>query len=441
MLNSTIAALATAPGQGGIAIIRISGPEAKMILRQVFFPKQKDFAWQSHQLVYGDLMENGQVLDSCMAVFMLAPKTYTREDVAEIHLHGGEYIVRRALHVLFQKGARPAAAGEFTKRAFLNGRIDLSSAEAVMQLIAATGERARQAAVRQLHGGAFEFVHHIQQTLLQMMAQVAAVIDFPDEVEEEAERETLLRQTDLCIGELLSACDERRARILDKGMEITLFGKPNAGKSSLFNALLMEERAIVTAVPGTTRDVLQGSVLLGGIRVNFSDTAGVREQTDEVETIGVARAMKSMEQADLTLVVLDGTTPLDREEAQLIRLTENKPRLLLQSKLDLAVCPKVDGVMMFSAVTGQGMEQVKNAILQAARVADDGGLTLMRHIHLAKEAAEHLQDAKMAFEGEAPVDLGAVHLQSALTTLGRITGEQVDEKLLDTVFSTFCVGK
>lgn len=437
----TIAALATPAGKGGIAIIRISGPAAEETLRAVFIPKGREHAWDSHYLMYGHAHDGGETLDECMAVLMRAPRSYTMEDVAELHLHGGEFIAQRVLKLLYSMGVSPAGPGEFTRRAFMNGRIDLSRAEAVMRQIGAMGEQASRAAVRQLEGGAFQFVHAIASEVTGLLSYIEAVLDFPDEVEDSEARGALAEKA-LRVAETLEKnCDIRSARYLDTGIEATIYGLPNVGKSSLFNALLMEDRAIVTDIPGTTRDVLRGSVLLHGLRVNLSDTAGVHEQSDVVEAIGVERAINAMQQADLLLVVIDGSAPLSREARALLKQTEGKKRILLESKRDLGRVDGLEGAISFSANTGEGIEDIKRAIVQAADIQGDNQLTLERHIRLGLDAAAALREGAAALENGVDIDLCAVHLHEALGLLGQITGENVDENLLDAVFSGFCVGK
>ncbi|MEZ7873098.1 MAG: tRNA uridine-5-carboxymethylaminomethyl(34) synthesis GTPase MnmE, partial [Eubacteriales bacterium] len=299
MDNTTIAAVATPPGKGGIAIIRISGPQAEELLRAVFTPQSNTQNFQSHLMMYGHAGHEGRVIDECMAVMMKAPRSYTREDVAEIHLHGGEYVTGKLLSALWALGAVPAEPGEFTKRAFLNGRVDLSRAEAVMQLIEAAGERSARAAVRDLQGGASAFIRSAQEELTGILSGIAAALDYPEEISQEEAAGDLLPRVRRLAEHLLSACDERAARILDQGLEVVIVGRPNVGKSSLLNILLGEERAIVTDEAGTTRDIVRGSTMLGGVRVNFSDTAGIRDSNQKAEKIGIDLAKQRLSSADL----------------------------------------------------------------------------------------------------------------------------------------------
>lgn len=441
MQTRTIAALATPPGRGGIAIVRVSGPMAEEALRALFRPADGREGYQSHLLRFGRVVVDGQVLDEAMAVLMRAPRSYTREDVAEFHLHGGEYVVSRLLEGLWALGVAPAEAGEFTRRAFLSGRVDLSQAEAVMQLIGATGERAARAAVRALGGGSSGFVRQAQEELLDILSGVAAALDFPEEVEEAEAVSRLLPAMRALTDRLLQACDERGARILEEGLEVAIVGKPNVGKSSLLNLLLDEERAIVTDEAGTTRDIVRGSIYINGLRVNLSDTAGIRDSGQRAEAIGIARARAAAEKADLVLAVLDSSGGLSEEDDKVLDLIRPYPHVLILNKDDLGARPGLPEGIRISAVTGEGLDELRAAIAAAAGQPGEGALTNARHMALSREAAASLRQAAQALEQGQALDLIAVDLHQALYHLGRITGEQVDEALLDRVFSRFCVGK
>ena len=439
--KDTIAALATAQGEGGIAIVRISGDKAESCLKTLFQPA---VAFESHRMYYGHLVQDGQVLDECMAVLMRAPRSYTREDVAEIHLHGGSFVAGSVLKALYALGVRPAAAGEFTKRAFLNGRIDLSRAEAVMALISAEGSRAARAAVRQLSGGVSSFIQTAQEKLLMLLSGVAAAIDYPEEITfEEAAGEMTEGALSLA-DELEKACDERGARIARSGLEVVLCGCPNVGKSSLLNALSREEVAIVTDIPGTTRDILRSDMLLSGLKVRFVDTAGLRQNTDTIETIGVEKAKKAVASADVAVVVLDASRPLQAQDEALLQDTQDMPRIIVLNKWDLPHAlhaEDFDNAVCVSAAKGEGLQALEEKIVSFGAGAGESELTQERHMALAREAAAALRRAAQACEEGEAVDVAAVELNEALHVLGRITGDQVDDKLLDDVFSRFCVGK
>lgn len=439
--NTTIAALATPPGSGGIAIVRISGPQAEDLLRAVFRPAGNKDGFDSHVMSYGHVMCEGKPFDECMAVLMRAPRTYTREDVAEVHVHGGDWSAQTLLNTLFKLGAIPAEPGEFTRRAFLNGRIDLSRAEAVMQMIAATGDRAGRAALHGLQGGASAFIRRAQEELLSILSGVAAALDYPEEVDEEEATTALAQRSRALSDSLLAACDERAARILDSGLEVVISGKPNVGKSSLLNTLLGEERAIVTDEAGTTRDVVRASAMLGGVRVNFSDTAGIRQSDQRVEKIGIERARQAMRTADLVLVVLDQGIAPDDEDREILQLASTRPHLVVLNKSDLPPAAEQPQGILISARTGEGLDTLRDAIIQHAGLAGEGDLHLARHMRLARKAAEALQEGAAAMQAGEALDLCAVHLHEALYALGEVTGDQVTEDLLDRVFADFCVGK
>ena len=440
-MHDTIAALATAPGQAGIAIVRVSGTDAEKALRALFFPYQKNCPFESHKLYLGRVMENGRQIDECMAVLMRAPKSYTREDVAEFQLHGGAWAASATLKALSDLGVRSAEPGEFTLRAFLNGRVDLSEAESVMRLIHSSGKRAAQAALRQLNGGASSFIAEAQKTLVEMLSSLEAAIDYPDEVEEQETAQTLAEKARALAKKLLSACDERSARMLEDGMNVVLCGSPNAGKSTLLNALLEEERAIVTDIPGTTRDIVRGAIQLDGMRVNLLDTAGVREGADAVEQIGVDRALNAVKQADLVLLLIDPSMENAVDE-RLNALIAERPHLILYTKADLTEKISVSGdALSISAKTGMGMDELKKRIAAFGAGLGEAPLTERRHMELARSAAQTLLCAADTFENGAPLEFGAVDLHEALDTLAAVTGERVDEKLLDDIFSRFCVGK
>ena len=447
MNTSTIAAIATAPGQGGVAIVRLSGPGAENILMRIFRPAKKGML-QSHLLTYGHVMDGESAMDECMAVLMRAPRSYTREDVAELQLHGGGYIAQRVLALCLQHGAELAAPGEFTRRAFLNGRIDLSQAEAVMNLIAAQGAQSHRAAMRQLQGGASGFIRKAADKLYDIQAGVAACIDYPEEIEESEAAADMIPRTLALAAEIDAACDERAARILQSGLRVALCGQPNVGKSSLLNALLGEERAIVTPIPGTTRDMVQGDLTLGGSVIHLTDTAGLHDTDDPVEQLGVARARRAMEEADLVLAVFDQSRPLDADDRALLSALQGRSVLLVLNKGDLPpvvsageVTVLLDApVLTVSAAEESTLGPLKIYLAEQAAVSDHLALTQPRHVEAARRAARHLRQAADAAR-TLSVDMAGIDLQSAQLALAEITGDEVEERLLDRVFGMFCVGK
>lgn len=450
MRNDTIAAIATAPGNGGISIIRISGPEAENILCRVFKPAGgiTQTPFESHRMLYGRLTDGSETIDECMAVLMRAPKSYTREDVAEIHLHGGDFVVRCGLELLLREGARLAEAGEFTRRAFLNGRIDLSQAEAVMDLISAQGEQAHRAAIRQMDGGAASFIRPLSDRLYELQAGLAACIDYPEEISDEEGAGMLRQGLEELLHKLDESIDEHTSRLLHRGLQTAIIGRPNVGKSSLLNALLEEERAIVTSVPGTTRDTIRGEMILNGIRIELTDTAGIRETEDPVERIGVERSESAWKNADLTILVLDGSSKLTKEDSRLLKgLTGNA--VIVINKADLPQVLSADDIrdiqpaakqITISAKKPETLQPLKDELKRQASVSDQTALTQPRQLDAAKRAAAHLKDALGTVENYTP-DMAATDLQAAQEALSEITGDKADEKLLDRIFSQFCVGK
>ena len=446
--GDTIAAQATPPGNGAIAIVRLSGPCAGEILSRVFRPRSG--ALVPRMLHFGRIVDGETALDEAMAVLLPGPASYTREDVAELHVHGSQALVQRILGLLLRAGARPAQPGEFTYRAFVGGRIDLSQAEGVMRMVRADSERAMRGALRQMSGGVSDFVRAARAEITEMLADVAAAIDFPDEVEEEETAQSLSARCLALAQRLRAAVRPECGRLEDEGLRVALCGRPNAGKSSLLNALLGEDRAIVTAVPGTTRDVLSEKTQIEGLSVILSDTAGLRETDDPVERIGVARAEQTLAQADLRLLVLDASRPLEAEDVALARRVE--PQLIVLSKEDLpprltreAVAEALGEAptITVSAHTGEGMDGLRRAILGFAPEIDTGsaGITQQRHAGAALAACEALEAARTALAEGLGTETAALDLSCALEALGEITGETLREDVIDRIFEKFCVGK
>ncbi len=450
MERDTIAAIATPPGEGGIGIIRISGPEAERILMSLFFPggqKAKEPP-ESHRMTWGHLIDGGEIIDECMAVLMRAPRSYTREDVAEIQLHGGTWGLNRALACCLRQGARLAEPGEFTRRAFINGRIDLSQAEAVMSVISARGDQAHRAAVRQLEGGSAAYIRPLSDRLYDLQAGLAACIDYPEEISDEEGAGALQEGLKELIDKLEDAVDEHTSRLLDQGLQVAFIGRPNVGKSSLLNGLLGEEQAIVTEIPGTTRDLVHGELMLGGVRIRLTDTAGIRATDDPVERIGVERSEKAWKDADLPLLVLDGSEPLREEDLRLLESFSGDGAVVI-NKADLPrrVIPEtLSGIrkdltcLSASTREADGLAALRQYLREKSMVSDRVALTQPRHLAAARRAAEYLKDALHTLE-TCPPDLASTDLQSAQEALGEITGDRVDEALLDRIFASFCVGK
>ena len=447
--NDTIAAQATASGEGGIAIVRISGNNCEEILARVFRAKSGK-ALVNRVLTFGHVVDGDRIVDEAMAVLFRAPYSYTREDVAEIHCHGSDALVHRILLLLLNAGARMAQPGEFTCRAFLNGRIDLSQAEAVMRMIRAGSERAMTSAIRQMEGGVSSFVHAAREEIIALLAEIAAAIDFPDEIEETQTAQQIHARCCEIIAKLKASCDPRTGRIEDEGLRVVLCGRPNAGKSSLLNALIGGERAIVTDIPGTTRDTLTESMQVDGLKILLTDTAGLRETGDMVERIGVARAHKALSEADVRVLVLDSSCAVTQEDKEslcdlaphIVVLSKGDLKTVVSSEAALAEFPQAK-IVTVCAPMGEGLDALKKLLTSFAPKdgAESSMLSQARHVQAALRACESLEDAQRAIDDGMTLDMCAVDLSAALDALGEITGETMSEQVIGEVFARFCVGK
>ncbi len=455
MLNSrTIAAVSTPVGTGGIAVIRVSGADAVAAVDSVFRGAELANV-PSHTVHYGHIVNKaGQVIDEVLVTVMRAPRTFTREDVAEISTHGGSAVTRAVLDAVIAAGVYPAEPGEFTKRAFMNGRIDLSQAEAVIDIINASNEMARRSAVAQLGGGLSGEIGDIRASLVHLMARMQVLIDYPDEELEDIDLgdiENECRSAKERVKKLLETAD--RGRIIKEGIRTAIVGKPNVGKSSLLNRLMNEERAIVTDIAGTTRDVIEESVSVNGIPLLLSDTAGIRETDDTVERIGVERSKRYLDSADIVLVVLDAGKEPDEEDMAVLRASEGKNRIILLNKTDIydgaGLSPQLAGesaVIEISARTGAGTDELAAEIERLCRLdkleTENGAvITNMRHKAALAAAFEALESAEEAAAAGMPADIVSIDISAAAGSLGEITGETVSESVVNDIFHSFCVGK
>ncbi|WP_298820737.1 tRNA uridine-5-carboxymethylaminomethyl(34) synthesis GTPase MnmE [Chloroflexus sp.] len=453
-MSDTIAAIATPPGEGGIGIIRLSGPDAQPIALKIFRPARPG-RLRSHRVRYGHVIgPDGNVIDEALLTLMAAPHSFTREDVIEISCHGGALPVQLTLEAALAAGARLANPGEFTLRAFLNGRIDLSQAEATLDIIRAQTSVGLAVAQAQLGGWLAREVRAARAALLEPLAYVTALIDFPEEgIEPQAIAEPI-RQALATVERLLSSADQ--GIVIRNGARVALVGRPNVGKSSLLNALLRVERAIVTPIPGTTRDTLEETANLAGVPVVLIDTAGMRASTDPVEQIGVERAVAALASADLALLVLDAQQPLTAEDEAMLVATAEQPALIVWNKCDDPALPpppppphpKRVAVVACSARYGHGIDTLAQAIATALLGGAPpvaGAATHLvsnpRHRAALRRAAECLRAAQETLATNAALDLLAADLTGAANALGEITGETVGEDLLDVIFSRFCIGK
>lgn len=456
--SHTIAAISTPPGSGGIGIIRISGDEAFAVLQRIFKPHAADCAFVSHHLYYGHIVEpeSGRIIDEVLAVYMRAPHTYTREDVVEIHCHGSILVLQNVLELILAQGVALAVPGEFTKRAFFNGRIDLTQAEAVIDILAARTRKGIDLAQEQLSGALYQRIDVIRKSLAQMRAVIEVAIDFPDEDVEIVDHGHLMDQLQSEVVEplerLLKNVDQ--GKIYREGILVVIAGLPNVGKSSLLNTLLNEERALVTEIPGTTRDTIEECLDVHGVPVRLIDTAGIRDNAEKVEEMGIQRAKSLMNEADLVLFMLDGARQISDEDLKLYKAVSHKPMLIVVNKIDLN---QVDAhftdplqasapVVHISAGKQQGIDDLKDAIFRRVATGSDqweeqGCAPNIRHKQALLKAHAACLRVKEAFQSCITSDLIAVDLQECLDQLGDIVGETTTEDILDVIFEQFCLGK
>lgn len=454
-LDDTIVAISTPVGEGGIGIVRFSGPEAEMILEQVFSPAGHAVevpALESHRFYYGHAVDrdSGATIDEVLAVLMRAPRTYTRQDVAEIHCHGGIVPLRQTLKRVLRHGARLAEPGEFTLRAFLNGRIDLAQAEAVLDIVRAKTDVSLRVAMQQLDGGISAPVRAIRHRLVQALAHVEASLDFPDDEIPELDVAAVLQRAQQDLQELLQQADQ--GLVYREGVRTAIVGRPNVGKSSLLNALLRTSRAIVSPLPGTTRDTVEETLNLRGIPLCLVDTAGITDSTDLIEKLGIERSHQALQQADLVLLVLDGSEALQAEDRQIAELLRNHTVIVVVNKSDLAQVAKHHTIqpesphVVLSALTGEGLAALEDAIEHTVffgqvQTPELPAISNPRHSEVLSRALSQVAAAQHTLSNQGAADLLAVDLTAAASALGEITGETVSEDVLETIFASFCVGK
>lgn len=450
-LDDTIAAISTPLGEGGIGIVRLSGPESVAILEKIFH-RARGEGLESYRLHYGHIIDphTGEEVDEVLVSYMMAPHSYTRQDVVEINCHGGIVPLRRVLELVLRYGARLAHPGEMTSRAFLLGRIDLTQAEAVLDIVRAKTGAGLRAAVNQLGGWLSEEIRQVRAELVDVLAYLEATIDFEeDEIPERDISESLKRAREK-VEALLTSADQ--GIIYRQGVRVAIVGRPNVGKSSLLNALLKTSRAIVAPIPGTTRDTVEESCNLQGVPISLIDTAGIAEGKDLVERLGVERSHEALQRADLTLMVVDGSEPLQEEDREIASLLNGKPSLLVINKNDLPQVASIDGLLpqrrsiRLSALTGEGLAKLEEVILDTifsgkVVVSDAPLVTNPRHKQALQSALEHLSNVEGAHKEALPADFLAIDLHGAINDLGEITGETVTEDLLEVIFSQFCIGK
>jgi tRNA modification GTPase len=445
MYQDTIAAISTPPGEGGIGIVRLSGSQARSIARTLFWGQLAD-----RRLSYGHIIDpaTNEVVDEVLASFMAAPHTYTREDVVEINCHGGPAPLQRILQLTLRHGARLALPGEFTLRAFLNGRIDLAQAESVLDIVQARTEASLRLGVQGLQGRLSAPIKDIRERLLSVLAHFAARIDFPEDDVEPQEVITPLGEALDSLRKLIATAEA--GMVYRLGVRTAIVGRPNVGKSSLLNRLLRQDRSIVTPIPGTTRDTIEEVASIGGVPFILVDTAGIIHSKDMVESLGVERSRRAIEQADFVLALVDVSQPIAKADSETLELVGDKSSLVVANKCDLPHRAELSGlgsgVVLTSALTGQGIneleEQMVSAVLGGKVIVSDAPLVSNpRHRGALERAASSLDHALQAIDTGMPDDFVTIDLTAALTDLGEITGETVHEDLLEAIFRNFCIGK
>lgn len=447
MQNDTIAAVSTPQGLGGIAIVRLSGPEAVAIADRVFVSAtgKTVAATPTHRILYGHIKMGEETVDEVLLMLMRGPKTFTREDVVEFNCHGGPVVTQAVLKALLAGGARLAEPGEFTKRAFLNGRIDLAQAEGVIDLINAKTDRARKLAQIASEGELSEVFFTVRDALLSLLAELLAVVDFPEEkIEETGGMQRVLQEAKEALTALSDGFEQ--GRLIRDGAKVALIGRPNVGKSSVLNCLTRSQRAIVTEIAGTTRDVLTEDLNVDGIPIRLMDTAGIRESDDLIETLGVERSKQALDEADLVLLVLDRSRALFEEDLALIETAKTKPSILIANKSDLMPAWEAEtvGALAFCAKTGEGRAALLSRMSDALSGMHREDILLLsnaRHFEQVTRALAAIEQAQRTLSSGMEPDLAVIDINAAIEALGEITGETVSEEITDRIFSQFCIGK
>lgn len=452
----TIAAISTATGNGGIGIIRMSGKECFNILEKIFKPIKKSENICGYTIKYGHIMDGDNIVDEVLVSYFKAPKSYTTENMCEINSHGGFIVERRILELCLKNGAELAEPGEFTKRAFLNGRIDLVQAESIIDLINSKSEKEAKASISQLEGNLSKNINSIKSELLDLMADVEASIDYPEYDIEEVTNKKILQALDKVESHLKKLNKTfKNGKILREGIKTAIIGKTNAGKSSLLNTILNEERAIVSETKGTTRDTIEEYVTIEGITLKLIDTAGIRETNDEIEKIGVEKSKKLINEAELVIAIFDGTKDLSEEDYEILNLIESKNAIILLNKMDIkdfeldkndAIKKSGKETIKISARNGDNIDILYKAIANMYKIndieLDDGEIvTNIRHKNQIDESLKSIEKARKTVYNSMPVDIIEIYLKQILSDLGKITGDDISEDIINEIFSKFCLGK
>lgn len=456
-LNDTIAAISTAIGEAGIAIVRMSGDDSVNIIDEIFVSAsgKKMAEAENRKFLYGHIADGDKLIDEVLVVKMKGPHSYTAEDIVEIHCHGGVVSVKRILNLILSKGARLAEKGEFTKRGFLNGRIDLTQAEAVIDMIKAKTDISFDMGLNQLSGALSEVLNKLKDELVSMQALIVANIDFPDEDIEDAAYHDLMERSDKILEKMDNLLDNsKNSRLLRDGINTVILGKPNVGKSSLLNGLLKYDRAIVTDIAGTTRDIIEDYINLDGVLLKITDTAGIRETDDEVEKIGVNIAREKLKEADLVIAIFDISRDFDKDDEEILNLIRDKKHITILNKddLDQKISDEEiekyfkDDYLRLSVMENESVKKIENLIIDLffdgeLQISSDSILSNIRHINALKEAKKALLEVNESLKEKVFLDLIEVDLENVIGNISEITGTITTEDILDRVFSDFCIGK
>ncbi len=451
-MNDNIVAISTSLGVGAISIIRLSGKEVISIVNHIFLGKDLENV-NSHTIHYGHIVKNNEIIDEVLVSVMKAPRTYTMEDVVEINCHGGIATTNKILEILLEDEIRLAEPGEFTKRAFLNGRIDLTKSEAVMDLLESKTESARKLAMNQLQGKIYDMVENFRKELKDLISQIEVNIDYPEYYDIEVTTiEKVTEKVGKMIEKLKKVIEEsKNSQIIKNGINTLIIGRPNVGKSSILNKLLDEEKAIVTDIAGTTRDIVEGQITLNNIALNIIDTAGIRSTQDKIEQIGVEKSLSFIEKADLVIVVLNGNEGITKEDKEILSKVKDKTTIVAINKNDLEQKIEKKELEEYQVVstntnTIEGIDSLKEEIINLFHLGkieeqDETYLTNVRQIGKAKEALEKLKDAELAIRDNLPLDMIEIDIKSCFDLLGEITGKTYSDEIIDHLFENFCVGK
>ena len=456
-MDNTIVAISTAAGNGGIGIVRLTGEDTFKIIEKIFKPKSNNTEIKGYTMKYGNIVnpKNNEIIDEVLVSYFVSPKSYTRENMCEINTHGGMVVEKRILEVCLENGAELAEPGEFTKRAFLNGRIDLSQAEAIIDLINSKSEKEAKESVNQLEGNLSKKINEIEQKLIDTMVNIEVVVDYPEyDVEEAKDSDEIKELED--VRELLIKLKEsfNKGKILKDGIKTVILGKPNAGKSSLLNTILNEERAIVSSIEGTTRDTIEEYIHINGISLKLIDTAGIRDADNEIERIGVDKSKKLAESSDLIIAIFDTSRPFDKEDEEIVNIIKDKKAIVLLNKIDIGNTEEIEAklndlnkpIIKISALKNEGIEELYSKIeelFEFNEISSDNEILITneRHKNQINKAIENIELGIKSLKDNVPIDISAIYIKQVLEDLGEITGKNVTEDIINEIFKKFCLGK